>query len=139
MSNPIKSRQNLTRCSVCRAHIEAGARPSTTECPFCGANLHLSRGRAWLPGRGGILAASLLAFSVTACGGGDDAATDDTTVEPTDDTSGNDQGGDDPADDQYAEDPADDNTSVAEYGMPADEYGGESEDPQPEPMYGVAP
>ena len=102
MSKPIKSRHNLTRCSICRAHIEAGDRPSTTECPFCGANLHMSRGRAWLPGRGGVLAASLLAFTVTACGGADETSgSDDTTTEPVDDTSGDDHYSDDPADDRY--------------------------------------
>ena len=130
MSKPTKSRHGLTRCTVCRAHIEAAERPSQTDCPFCGANLHRSRGRILPTGRGGILAASLLAFSATACGGGDDASDGDTTVEPGDDTSG---------DDGYSDTPPDDNGAVAEYGIPPDQYGGGSDDPPDEPMYGVPP
>jgi len=142
MSKPTRSRHGLTRCTVCRAHIEAAARPSETDCPFCGANLHRSRGRVLPSGRGGVLAASLLAFSATACGGGDEPA-DDTTVEPVDDTAGSDHGatdndnGDD--DDGYDEAPPDDPNPVADYGIAPDEYGLEPDDPPDEPMYGVAP
>ena len=129
MAKPIKSRQGLTRCSVCRAHIEASDRPSTTDCPFCGANLHLSRGRVWLPGRGGILAASLVAFTVTACGAGDDTSSDDdTTVQQDDDTSADDTA---TSDDQFGDDPADDNMAVAEYGISPDEL--EPTMPEPPP------
>lgn len=147
MSKPTKSRHGLTRCTVCRAHIEAAERPSETDCPFCGANLHRSRGRVLPTGRGGILAASLLAFSATACGGGDDASDGDTTVEPGDDTSGgndnagNDNGGNDNAgDDGYDDTPPDDPGPIAEYGMPPDQYeGGAVDDSPDEPMYGVPP
>ena len=67
-----RSRQGLTRCRTCRAHILTAARPSQTICPFCGENqLGLSRERARSKivsvGRGGLLAASLLAFSAVGC------------------------------------------------------------------------
>ena len=141
MDKPIKSRHGLTRCTVCRAHIHADERPSGTDCPFCGANLHRSRGRISLPtGRGGLLAASLFAFAAAGCSGGD-ASDDSTSVEPGDDNSGDDNSGNDNTglDDQYADDPPDDNAAVAEYGVPPDRYEGESEEPPPEPVYGVPP
>jgi len=136
MAKPKKSRHGLTRCTVCRSHIEAAERPSETDCPFCGANLHRSRGRLLPTGRGGILAASLLAFSATACGGGDEPADDDTTVEPGDDTSG---GNDNTGDDGYDDTPPDDPGPVAEYGIPPDAYDDGGDDPPDEPMYGVPP
>ena len=126
MTKPIKSREGLTRCAGCRAHIRAAARASETECPFCGALLVGGAPRRALSGRGGLLAAALFAFGATACGG--DAAEDDTTVEPGDDTAGGEgQGegegeGDDeapPVDDGYAD--------------------GESEGPAPVALYGISP
>ena len=123
MSKPIKSRHGLTRCTVCRAHIEAAERPSLTDCPFCGANLLRGGSTISAPGRGGLIAASLLAFSVACGGGGDDSvSSDDTTTEPTggDEDPNATVSSDDP--DQYDPDPADDNTAVAEYGVAADDY-----------------
>ncbi|MFK7988538.1 MAG: hypothetical protein AB8I08_21140 [Sandaracinaceae bacterium] len=136
MSLPIKSRHGLTRCSVCRTHIQAADRPSDTNCPFCGANLHRGGARiTHAATRGGVLAASLLAFSLTACGGGDEPADEDPSTQ-TDNSGGETPGGDD----QYSDDPADDPNGVAEYGVSPDQY---SEDPAEEPNvvaeYGVSP
>ncbi len=137
MSLPIKSRHGLTRCTVCRAHIQAGDRPSDTDCPFCGANLLRGGSRiTQATTRGGVLAASLLAFSLTACGGGDEP------VEPDPSTQSDNTGGETPSgDDQYSDDPADDPNGVAEYGMPADDqYSDEpAEDPNMVAEYGVSP
>ena len=144
MQKPIKSTHDLTRCTACRAHIRAAERPSSTDCPFCGANLHTGRALITLPtGRGTLLAASLLAFS--ACGGGQSEASEptDTTVEPTDTTA-------EPADpsanqnqdppDQYDPEPADDHNAVAEYGAPLDDYAEEpADDPPAMPRYGLPP
>lgn len=65
MALPVRSADHLTRCLSCRVHIRAAARPSLTDCPFCGANLHRDRGRWVNTGRSGLLAGALLAF--TAC------------------------------------------------------------------------
>ncbi|MCZ7679991.1 MAG: hypothetical protein M5U28_15000 [Sandaracinaceae bacterium] len=99
--------------------------------PFCGANLHAGPADAHaLRGRGGILAASLLAFSAMGCGAqsaADDPA--DTTV--SDDGSGG---------DQYDPEPADDNAAVAEYGVSPDAFEDDAaDDPRPTPRYGLPP
>lgn len=137
MQKPIKSVHDLTRCTACRAHIRAADRPSQTDCPFCGANLHTGRARITLPtGRGTLLAASLLAFS--ACGGGQSEASEptDTTVEPSDPSANQNQ---DPPD-QYDPEPADDHNAVAEYGVSPDEYAEEpADDPPPMARYGLPP
>ncbi|MCA9661805.1 MAG: hypothetical protein KC486_25930 [Myxococcales bacterium] len=130
MSKPIRSREGLTRCAACRAHIHAAERPSETECPFCGATLRdATPRRPVISGRGGLLAAALFAFGATACGGGE-AADEDTTVEPEDTSGGDDaidDGADDGADDGIADDGSDDGydedgsdgpPAVALYGVP---------------------
>lgn len=132
MTKPIKSRHGLTRCCACRAHIRAAATPSATVCSFCGANLHAGPAEAHTPrGRGGILAASLLAFSAVGCGAqqaGDDPA--DTTVSADDGAGG----------DQYDPEPADDNAAVAEYGVSPDAFEDDAaDDPRPTPRYGLPP
>ena len=144
MSLPIKSRQNLTRCAACRAHIVAADAPSATECPFCGANLHRDRGARWLPsGRGALLAASLIGFSASACGGGQPAEDDsNSSVSSGDEPVASDEptGDDGSGDDQYDPDPADDGAGIAEYGVAADEYEEEPADsPAPMARYGMAP
>jgi predicted RNA-binding Zn-ribbon protein involved in translation (DUF1610 family) len=141
MTKPIKSLHDLTRCTACRAHIRAADRPSQTDCPFCGANLHTGRARIALPaGRGTLLAASLLAFS--ACGGGQSEASEptDTTTEPAGDPSDPSANQNQEPQDQYAPEPADDHNAVAEYGMPLDDYAEEPADnPPPMPRYGLPP
>lgn len=137
MSLPRRSRDGLTRCPACRAHIVAAERPSETVCPFCGANQHRTRIRLAPVGRGGILAASLLAFGAMGCGGGG-TSDGDTSVSSDDGTTGGDDGTG--GDDQYDDQPPDDSRAVAEYGIAPDEYERESPDPPPdEPMYGVPP
>jgi len=84
MSLPSRSNHGLTRCRACRAHIHAAERPSLTVCPFCGENqLGLARsqarGRLIVAGRGGALAAGLLAFTALGCG----SETADPPPEPT--------------------------------------------------------
>ncbi len=123
MTKPIKSKHDLTRCTACRAHIRAADRPSTTDCPFCGANLHTGRALSPLPsGRGALLAASLLAFSASACGAGQtDAANEPTPLtepsapgaEPSEPSA--DQGQE--AVDEYDPHAPDDNAVLAEYGI----------------------
>ncbi|MFK7988537.1 MAG: hypothetical protein AB8I08_21135 [Sandaracinaceae bacterium] len=121
MTLPIKSRHGLTRCGVCRAHIQAAERPSETDCPFCGANLLRGGPRLTRPsGRGGVLAASLLAFGLTACGAEEAPVPDPAPIaaeEPADPAA-------DPAADPVADDfeptPAEDNAAVAEYGARPD-------------------
>lgn len=66
------STDGLTRCTGCRRHVQAGATPSTTLCPFCDRKAPTSR-------RGAMLAASLFAM---ACGGSEPAAEEPVT-EPT--------------------------------------------------------
>ena len=137
MTKPIKSRHGLTRCGACRAHIRAEERPSATVCPFCGANLLAPGAVATAAGRGGVLAASLLAFSALGCGGGQAATSDDQTVSADDNTN---QPPPDDAPDQYEPEPAPDNTAVAEYGVSPDDYESEpAEDPRPTPRYGLPP
>ncbi len=135
MTLPRKSRDGLTRCPACRAHVVAAERPSLTVCPFCGANQHRATHRLAPIGRGGVLAASLLAFTAVGCGAG--SGDDDTSVSSDDGSSGGDDGA---GDDRYSDDPPDDNTAVAEYGVAPDAYQSGSSDPPPdEPMYGVPP
>ena len=69
---PVRSRHGLTVCPRCRAHVEAGERPSTTVCPFCEKGTSISQ-----VGRSGVLAGALLAF---ACGGAEASPPD--RVEP---------------------------------------------------------
>lgn len=137
MTKPIKSRHGLTRCRACRAHIQAADTPSATVCPFCGANLHAGASRISLPsGRGGILAASLLAFSAAGCGGGQAQVEDDQTVS-SDNTN---DAPPDTANDQYDPQPADDNAAVAEYGVSPDAFEDDTaDDPRPTPRYGLPP
>lgn len=76
MDRPMRSRHGLTRCRACRAHIHAAAKPSETTCPFCGENQlgiprSQARGTIVAVGRGGILAAGLMAFSALGCGADD--------------------------------------------------------------------
>lgn len=136
MSKHIKSRSGLTRCPSCRTHVRAGATPSETQCPFCGANVGSAPARAArAAGKGGLLAASLLAIS--ACNGG--SASQETTTETVVET---DPGGEntntntnDDGDDDYESEP-DDPVAVEAYGSPPDDRPPE---PVPVPAYGVAP
>ncbi len=69
---PLRSRHGLTRCRACRAHIQTAARPSDTICPFCGENQlgipkREARSTIVAVGRGGLLAAGLMAFSAIGC------------------------------------------------------------------------
>lgn len=137
MTLPIKSRHGLTRCGVCRAHIQAGERPSETDCPFCGANLLRGGPAITRPtGRGGVLAASLLAFGLTACGADEPPAQlDPAPIGAEEPTAG------DPADpaeptgtDGFAPDQAPEPNAVAEYGARP-----EPVDPPPPPQPTVNP
>lgn len=72
MDRPIRSRHGLARCRACRAHIHAAATPSATICPFCGENQlgipkPQARSKIVAVGRGGLLAAGLMAFSALGC------------------------------------------------------------------------
>lgn len=136
MPQPVKSRHGLTRCTACRAHIQAGDTPSRTECPFCGATLTTATRRILPSGRSGLLAASLFTLSAAGCGSPQADGEPTVTTEPSDDNQ-NTSGGD-----QFAPRPADDNTAVAEYGIAADDedtWGGQAEDPRPAPRYGLPP
>lgn len=80
MDRPTRSRHGLTRCRACRAHIHTADRPSDTTCPFCGENQlgiprAQARGTILAVGRGGLLAAGLMAFSAMGCGGSEEAPT----------------------------------------------------------------
>lgn len=127
-----KSRHGLTRCPACRAHVRAGESPSTTECPFCGANLREGRARvAIAAGRGGLLAASLLALS--ACGASSSGegttapATEPITTEDNQNTEG---------EDHFDPPPSEEPTPVEAYGIaPSDR----PEGPPDEPLYGLPP
>ena len=134
---PVRSRHGLTVCPRCRAHVEAGERPSTTVCPFCEKGTSISQ-----VGRSGVLAGALLAF---ACGGAEASPPD--RVEPQRDP----QAQVDPQPEVF-EPAAEENVEVEAYGMPPEpeaELGPEPEeddtyrrppdDPPDEPMYGIAP
>lgn len=166
MPKPIQSRHGLTRCTACRAHIRAADRPSATVCPFCGANLRTGRPLISLPsGRGGILAASLLAFSAAGCGGTDADTSNEPaiTAEPT----GEDPAGgtapsanqNQPEDDPGYDDSVPDPVAVEAYGAPPPEDDPSQDQPveddpqadddsfrprpsdehRPAPRYGLAP
>lgn len=134
MQKPIKSRSGLTRCPSCRAHVHAAARPSETVCPFCGAIVGSGAARVVrAAGRGGVLAASLLALS--ACNGSAETSspeqnTNQPVVEPG---SGGSESTD--AEDEYERE-ADDPVAVEAYGVAPSEPPPE---PPPVPAYGVAP
>ena len=122
-----KSRHGLTRCPACRAHVHAGETPSTTECPFCGANVREGHARvAIAAGRGGILAASLLAL--TACG----ASSSPETTEPVDEPVTTEDSQNTEGEDQFDPSPSDDPPAVDAYGIAPD-------GPPDEPMYGLPP
>ncbi len=132
-----RSRSGLTRCPSCRAHVRAAESPTETVCPFCGAALTGAPSRMASAGRGGVLAASLLAFS---CGGGSGAAEPEEqptvvneppvgVVEPSDNQ--NEEEAQEQDDFEEAEEPV----AVEAYGVaPA-----EPPRPPPVPAYGVAP
>ncbi|HBQ19850.1 MAG TPA: hypothetical protein DEF51_54890 [Myxococcales bacterium] len=130
---PVRSRHGLTVCPRCRAHVEAGERPSTTVCPFCEKGTSISQ-----VGRSGVLAGALLAF---ACGGAE--APPPEQVEPQTQV--------DPQPEVF-EPAAEENVEVEAYGMPPEpeaelEPEPEEEAPEPpppdearpHPMYGIAP
>jgi hypothetical protein len=81
------SKQGLTRCPACKAHIQVAAPLGDTVCPFCNASLSAALERQEDPsgplnrlvgsGRSALIAASLL--GVPALGGCDDGGSDDTT------------------------------------------------------------
>ncbi|MBX3268917.1 MAG: hypothetical protein KF729_01570 [Sandaracinaceae bacterium] len=130
MPLPPRSSDGLTVCPACRAHVVAASRPSVTVCPFCGANQHADRARRLAGvGRGGLLAASLVAWSASGCGS-PDARDDDTTVSSDDGAGGDDAAGGDGYQD------APDYGPVAEYGVAPEE---EDRGARPVPAYGVAP
>ena len=131
-----RSRHGLTVCTGCRVHIRAADTPSGTVCPFCGATLTFAERRFAVPsGRAGLLAASLFAFSASACGSSE--ARPEPTTQPAPDEE------EEPPPDEY--DPADDPTMVEAYGIAPDEdpdenqFRDDDEDPPDEPMYGVPP
>ena len=119
------SRQGLTRCPGCRAHIKVAAKVHETTCPFCDTNLSQAYGatendpltgakRVFPVGRA-MLAASLLGLpGLTGCS--------DTPPPPTDNGSVSDVQSDVPA---------------ALYGMPADMV--QTEDIPAQPLYGEPP
>jgi predicted RNA-binding Zn-ribbon protein involved in translation (DUF1610 family) len=142
MKEPIRSRHGLTRCTACRAHIRSSDRPSTTECPFCGATVSAGRPQTSLPsGRGGILAASLLALG--GCGGPsapppEEPSHAETSAPATDD--GSNDNDDEDADDGDERPQEQVQAPVAAYGIaPQDRYQTTPEQPPDEPMYGIAP
>ena len=81
------SKQGLTRCPACKAHIQVAAPLGDTVCPICDASLSAALGRQDGPagplnrlmgsGRSALIAASLL--GVPALGACDDGASGDTT------------------------------------------------------------
>lgn len=137
MSKPIQSRHGLTRCTACRAHIRAADRPSATVCPFCGANLQSGRPLISLPtGRGGILAASLLAFGAMGCGGADAESSSEPTVTAEPSQTGDDDPADQNAPNQNAQNTAAENPAAQEQG-PQDPSGDDDPgyaDPVDEPV-----
>lgn len=151
MTLPIKSRHGLTRCPSCRAHIQAGATPSTTACPFCGATLHSAPASVAISrGRGGLLAASLLAFGAAGCGGSqaqDESATESTQSDTSGsiDTSATTETSESESDNTNNEDAEEtatpgDNTAVAAYGGAPDSFSETPADtPRPTPRYGLPP
>lgn len=139
--DPIRSRDGLTRCSACRAHIHASDRPSTTECPFCGATVSAGRPRISLPGgRGGLLAASLLALG--ACGGPSTPPAENAKHEDTGSTMTAGSNENENEDALVEEVPPEEQLPppMPAYGMaPRDRYQTRPEQPPDEPMYGIAP
>ena len=109
------SRQGLTRCPSCQAHVKVSAREAGGSCEFCGADLSgnptASRGgvsfvsRVAHAGRSGLIAASLLGAG---CISGSPPSSDSP-----------------PADTGAMVDTAPDASAVALYGMPADAAGPE--------------
>ncbi|MFK7987754.1 MAG: hypothetical protein AB8I08_17185 [Sandaracinaceae bacterium] len=119
MSRPTRSSHGLTPCPTCRRHVVAAERPSQTSCPFCATSK--------VRGRGSLLAASILALGLTACGGADDGPPPDDAQ--TEETGGGestppenaDNSGDAPPDDSPPDDDrydeGDENRAVALYGV----------------------
>lgn len=151
MTERIRSRHGLTRCTACRAHIRATDRPSTTECPFCGATVSAGQPRVSLPsGRGGILAGALLTLG--ACGGPSTPPAErptqaETSPAVTDDSSANENANENPNESEEEEAVVEEappqeevQAPVAAYGIPpSDRYRTRPEQPPDEPMYGIAP
>ena len=143
------SRNGLTRCPSCSAHIHVAERVEATICPFCQAELPealavASRQTSPLQrllgqGRSAVIAASLLGLPLSAC--------DDPTADSSPPA--------DVGDPDVQLDVADDNMGVAVYGMPAtdteqdlgpsDPDAGSDiqteviEDPPNQPEYGLPP
>ena len=85
------SRQNLTRCAACDAHIQLSPAVRETQCPFCGESLVVGleapSGRRSFGLRGGIVAASLLGLAamtpVSGCAKDDNKPAASKPADPT--------------------------------------------------------
>lgn len=140
------SRHGFTRCPACRSHVRVGEEPRAKECVFCGGSLGAARTQTVAAaGRGGVLAAALMA--VSACGAnagtgasaGDPFESAEETTEP-ERTNGADEVGDGVDETENGAEEPSDPPPIAAYGIAPPEQPlppPEVDDVRLQPLYGV--